>query len=171
MLAQVIDSLKFAREGGVLHGTIPLAEMARLREHLRSCAGSVGYRLTGRMGLDGKPVIELEVTGLIELTCQRCLERLVQIVEVSEQFLLAEDEKDLGDVAEEDAGVTRIPADPKMDVASFVEDELILEIPIAPRHPPGTCVAGRFQEAAPAQTSNPFIALAALKKQDVNGLI
>ena len=51
----VINSLAFAREAGSLQGELPVAELARVLDLLVSSAGSLTYRLEGRLGESGRP--------------------------------------------------------------------------------------------------------------------
>ena len=59
----VIDSLSFAREGKALQGELPVSGLERLHDALAEIAGSVVFRLAGRMSRQDKPQLVLEVTG------------------------------------------------------------------------------------------------------------
>lgn len=159
-----LDPLKFARDGASLHGKIAASELPRLRDVLASQTGSIEYRLEGTNSQEGKPQLVLWLGGELQLICQRCLEPMPWPVHVASRFVLVESEAELGSVEDEDPGVTEIVAEPPLDVPQFVEDELILALPMAPTHPQGGC--------GPQYTGNnergqhhPFAGLAALKRK------
>ena len=54
-----------------------------------------------------------------------------------------------------------IPPDAHLDVAALVEDEILLNLPFAPRHEPGMCQAKAVNLQQGAE--NPFSALRSLK--------
>ena len=56
-----------------------------------------------------------------------------------------------------------IVAGAAMDVATLIEDEILLELPFAPRHPVGTCGV-RDDAGREGRAASPFAGLAALKK-------
>jgi uncharacterized protein len=51
-----------------------------------------------------------------------------------------------------------------MDVLSLIEDEIILGLPVSPRHEQGECTPGGREEGKTTREASPFAALAALKK-------
>ena len=72
-------------------------------------------------------------------------------------------------VAGESAGVDdldAVAADAELDVWSLVEDEVLLALPIAPRHAEGACQAAG--ESVLKQRASPFAVLAGLKGKQVN---
>lgn len=161
----VIDSLEFARNRKALHGKIAVASMERLRDQLVTDEGELEYTVRGELDPDARPIFHLVIRGVVQLRCQRCLGRLDFALEAAMRLQMAGDESELGDVAEEDAGVDRIVAEPRIDVGALLEDEVLLVLPISPRHPEGECQAGNRPPVQEAK-ENPFAALAVLKKRD-----
>jgi uncharacterized protein len=129
----VIDSLEFAREGRELSGDLPLADMPRAGSYLLSSDGFLSYRLTGELGARGEPLLRLELTGSLPLQCQRCLERLDSPLDVDALYELRSDDGLTQDDLEDDSR-DFLPADRAMDVLALIEDEVILALPVAPRH-------------------------------------
>jgi uncharacterized protein len=164
MLGQVvIDGLEFAQKGGSLSGTLELGSLERLRDSLASAEGAIEYSIRGVQNPGGRPMLRLAVTGTLQLRCQRCLGPLTYPVNVTSEFLLLRDESEFADLADElDDTADGIVAQPKMDVAAMVEDEIILGLPYAPRHPLGECAA----EAAGGTggKESPLAALGKLRK-------
>jgi uncharacterized protein len=63
--------------------------------------------------------------------CQRCLGPLQVPVEIDAELQLAES---LREISEADDEVDRVLASRHMDVGQLVEDEVILALPMVPRH-------------------------------------
>lgn len=155
-----IDSLDFARRGGELSGEVPMAELPRMADILADSAGKVSYVLQGFTGKDGKPQLELVLDGMCNLRCQRCLNALPYPIKlVSKLRLVSEGETESTDI--EDDEVDNIPAEKRLDVLALLEEELLLSLPIAPKHGSGEC---EIAVEGLNRSNNPFAVLAGLKK-------
>ena len=64
---------------------------------------------------------------------------------------------------EEEDEIDRIPADAHLDVLALIEDEVLLGLPLSPRHEFGVCEAAAGN--APAGEQHPFAVLRKLKNQ------
>ncbi|MDR2261626.1 MAG: YceD family protein [Azoarcus sp.] len=130
----VADVFGFAAEGRTLAGALPVALFGRLADQLANDEGAVRWRLAGRVDAEGKPRLDLEVSGRLVLRCQRCLAGLVWDLAVEAALWPVRAGRDLpGDELEDDE-VDAIEIDGEVDVLSLIEDEIILALPIAPRH-------------------------------------
>lgn len=127
----VIDSIAFARAGSHCHGTMQGDRLTRLDDNLVDQAGEVSYEVRGILW-DDKPALELSIEGWLMVRCLRCLGPMRWPVQITNRVRLARDDADL-DVADEE-GVDAIAASQELDVTELVEDELLLQWPIAPRH-------------------------------------
>lgn len=155
-----IDSLDFARRGGELSGDVPVAELPRMTDLLADSEGKISYVLRGLAGKDGNPQLELIVDGSCNLRCQRCLNALTYPIKlVSRLRLVSEGEVDNSDI--EDDEVDSIPAEKRLDVLALLEEELLLSLPIAPKHGLGEC---QIAVEGLNRSNNPFAVLAGLKK-------
>ena len=154
----VIDGLEFARAGEQLSGEVPISELARLADSLFDTQGELKFELTG--GSDSKQRLRLllAVAGRINLKCQRCLGSLAFPLSVQAKLLLLTGDAS-GETAEID-DLDGVPADAHTDVWSLVEDEILLAIPLAPRHAEGLCSAA--VDSAGTRSASPFAALARL---------
>lgn len=153
-----IDSLDFAHRGEELRGEVPLAELPRLQDMLAAPEGKVSFVLRGLYAQDGKPQLELSLESLCVLRCQRCMDRLNYPVKLVSKLKLVADE-DESDV--DDDEMDSIPADKHLDVLLLIEEEMLLSLPIAPKHALGEC---QFATKGLARPENPFAVLAGLKK-------
>ncbi len=161
----VIDGIEFARSGKHLSGDLEIGSLGRLRESLSSSEGAVEYSIRGGQNPKGRPMLHLTVKGTLSLTCQRCLGALAFPVDVRSDLLLLQDESEFADIVDEDDdSVDAVVAAPRMSVAALVEDEVILALPYAPRHPEGECSAGGAALGEATVKASPFAALKQLKK-------
>ena len=157
-----IDSLDFALKGGELSGEVPMAELPRMADLLTDLEGSISYALRGYAGEDGKPMLELSLEGRCNLRCQRCMKSLAYPVRLVSRLRLEQEEEALeADLEDEEAD--SIPAEKRMDVIALLEEELLLSLPIAPKHEVGVC---SMAEGAKVEKPNPFAVLASLKKSN-----
>ena len=158
-LKRISDSFAFARDGRVLEGTLPVASLERLHDQLANVAGELAFRLQGRRGQRGELLLEVEVSGTLALACQRCLEAIVFDLDVDSLLELVPEGAELSQEELEDDTRDFLPVAGELDVAQLVEDEVLLALPVAPRHErcglPGAAAAG--------EQIHPFATLAALK--------
>ena len=156
-----IDSLDFAHNGRELCGILPLTELPRLQDMLAISEGEISYFVRGLPDKDGKPMLEVSVEGVCQLRCQRCLNGFDYPVKLFARLQLADaGEMDEFSVEENDE-VDYIAADRHQDVTHMVEEEILLSLPFAPKHPIGACnsaVEGRSQS-----DQHPFAILQSLK--------
>ena len=156
----VVDSLEFAQSGQHLRGTVPVAELTRLADSLFDAGGELTYELTGGHDDRQRPRLELAVGGSINLTCQRCLGSLAYAVGVQASLLVLTEQA--GDETADLDDLDGVPANLHTDVWSVVEDEVILAIPLSPRHAEGAC--NQAVRVAASNTASPFAILAKLKQ-------
>jgi uncharacterized protein len=57
-----------------------------------------------------------------------------------------------------------IEASPELDVAGLIEDEVLLSLPLSPRHAEGACESRLARGADADGRPRPFAGLAALKR-------
>lgn len=160
--AAVIDSLACARGGKELRGSVPVARLERLHDGLSDSGGELSYVVRGGKDARQRPMLTLEVRGALHLQCQRCLGPLEFPIEVSSAFLLVPKGGEEPDDAADPESPDWIEASPELDLLELVEDEVLLAVPFAPRHPEGGC-GGAPEGATAGSRSNAFAALAALK--------
>lgn len=159
-LPQVIDGLSFAREGAAAAGVVPVAALPRLLDGLVSSDGHLSCRIVGNRDAEGKSWLTLVISGTLDLLCQRCLKVLVLPVDIQSRLLLVPQGQSWPDEELTEDAFDAIAADKEMALLSLIEDEVLLALPIVPRH--DTC-----ESASPAiemQDPSPFAVLAQLKK-------
>ena len=157
----VIDSLAFAREGGLLQGELPVASLTRVLDMLAGSAGKLSYRVHGQMGPRNRPQLVLELDGMLSVCCQRCLEGIDYPVRIRTLLELVKDEEELTQEEIEDDSRDFLPAQAEVDVLALIEDEIILGLPSVPRHE--SCVLPETAKQMPS--ASPFSALKSLKSK------
>ncbi len=130
----VINSLAFAREARSLQGELPIAELTRLLDLLADSSGRLSYRIEGSMAARNRPQLLLQLDGALSVCCQRCLEGIVYPVRVRSVLEFVNDEEELTQEEIEDDARDFLLAQSEFDVVALIEDELILDLPSAPRH-------------------------------------
>jgi uncharacterized protein len=160
-----VDSLEFARSGKQLRGSFGIAELDRLHDRLSSTDGAVEYELTGYTDENGKPCLHCRVRGALNLICQRCLQPMEWMVDLDSNLVLATSESELAEAEDDPEAPDRLLAQKDMKVQDLVEDEILLGLPLAPRHPEGQCRPSNASEALRegGEAANPFAELAQLK--------
>ncbi len=170
-----LDIKAFAQAGAELQGQAPLAEWPRLLAEQfagqAEDAGVVRWRLQGRMApvTGGSPQVGLALQAEVGLAlqCQRCLTPVVENIQAERDFLFVADEA-TAEAMDEDSEADVLVISRDFDALSLIEDELILALPLVPRHEvcpqtgPTAVADEAFEEAS--ERPNPFAALAALKK-------
>jgi uncharacterized protein len=178
-----LDVNAFARAHGHLDGHAPLAGFTRLAESVQPGAGqpqatwSVHGSFRQPAGREPLLRLRLQVSAEVVLTCQRCLEPLYLPLSVDRQlrFVASEAQAEELDEQIEEEDVLALTA--RLDLFELIEDELILALPIVPRHE--TCpialpalASGEGAEAVPPGSPqpddeaapHPFAVLAGLRK-------
>jgi uncharacterized protein len=161
----VIDSLEFARAEQSMGGIVPVTRFSRLADLLFGSDGEVEYAVRGGHDEQNRPQLELRIAGDLHLQCQRCLGPLDYPVDVSNTLLLvppgARSDVDLEDPDAPDA----IEASTELDVVGLIEDEVLLSLPLAPRHADGACASRAGTEVNDEVTTHSaFAELGALKR-------
>jgi len=160
----VIDSLEFARSEQQLGGSVPVASLKRLEDVLFDTVGDLDYQLSGTRDKRKRPQLALSVTGRLHLQCQRCLGLLDYAVDVASILVLvprgARLDEDLDDPEAPDA----IEASSELEIAGLIEDEVLLSLPLAPRHREGECASRVGDRQNAAESASAFAKLATLKR-------
>jgi len=129
-----IDTLAFARQTGSLEGELPVASLTRTIDLLADTAGNLKYRVEGGWGARSRPQLVLKLDGMLSVRCQRCLEGVDFPLHVQSVLEFVDDEDSLTQEEIEDDTKDFLPAQSEVDVLALIEDEVILSLPVAPRH-------------------------------------
>ncbi len=154
-----IDSLDFAQNSLQLQGELLVADLSRLSDLLSHSQGELAYSLQGSVDSLGVPLLTFTLTGSCSLRCQRCLESMDYPIAL-ESGVYLRTEAELEALEDDDEDFDSILAESRLDIHNLLEEELLLSLPISPRH--DTCQAAE-RYTAQTDVKHPFAALAKLK--------
>jgi uncharacterized protein len=168
-----LDVKAFAEEAGQLAGEDTLGNHSRLMAETagRGAETVLTWSASGELRnphhLHPEIWLRLRAGTVLPLTCQRCLGPVDVTVEVERPFRFVEDEAVA--MAQDDGSEEDLLAlSRSFDLVELVEDELLMDMPVAPRHevcPVSVKLAVAdpgFEEPA-AVRENPFALLQRLK--------
>ncbi|MFA6313697.1 MAG: YceD family protein [Sterolibacterium sp.] len=155
-----INSLEFAREKRRSAGSFPVFSLSRLADMLVEDGSSLSWQVTGECDADLKPYLLIEVAGELQLKCQRCLQALAYRLKINSCLQLVPEGAAWPDEDLEDDRIDPIAASDNQSVLALVEDEVLLALPIAPRHQ--SCELPAYDDGS--TLASPFAKLAKLKK-------
>jgi uncharacterized protein len=166
-----LDIADAAAQAVELQGRWPLAGLPRLAvDHPGDAPALTGdaawsARACTRPGTGGAPEIWLHVSAQAEVqrSCQRCLQPLTLGLSVDRKLRFVPGE-DAAAALDADSDDDVLALEPQLDLLQLVEDELLLALPLVPRHevcPEPLPHSAGAESAEPA--AHPFASLAVLK--------
>jgi len=170
-----LDVRAFAGAGGSLGGEWPQSGFTRLADSLMPTPGDslpppATWTASGERrrpaGAVPETWLRLQTRCAVTLQCQRCLQPMVEDVVIDRRLRFVDDEDDAARLDEESEDDVLV-ASRSLDLHALLEDELILALPLVPRHdvcPQPLPMGADGGEAADEAQPNPFAALAALRR-------
>ena len=157
-LPRQADLRKLAVAGSTITGSIAFADLSRLSGVLADDSGSVEVDLRIGMDDEGYRCIEGTVRSEPRLQCQRCLEPMVFGIDAVVRLAMVWREEEIPSLPSRFDGV--VVGTESTDLYELVEEELLLALPLVPRHPDGECglMQGNLQEDVGDARENPFAA-------------
>jgi uncharacterized protein len=168
-----LDVRRFAEEGGRLQASDPLRKYGRLLAETQGedLTPEVSWQARGEL-LNPQHVqpqvwVHLDAEATLPLACQRCLLPVDVPLAVHRSFRFVADEATAAaedDAAEEDL----LALSRNFDLVELVEDELLMEVPVAPMHevcpePVKMSAIDPDFEAARPEKEHPFAVLGRLR--------
>ena len=171
-----VDTRKIFLQQAQIDGTVALERLSRFRSTLASDTATISARLQFSVNKSGQKLIGGKLSADVEVCCQRCLQPFVINLADDINLVLFSNEA----VAAVQLGSKLEPwicEDYRLDLASVVEEQLILCMPIVNYHPGENCLdkldykkQGETQkslaesETHTDSTTNPFSVLRTLNK-------
>ena len=172
-----LDVRALARAGDVFEGEVSLSQCERLLSEMAGASETlplIHWRAQGewRERTGGAGQCWLHVTARLELplVCQRCLGPVTVPLEFDRSFRFVADEA-TAEREDEEAEEDLLVISPQFNLLELIEDELLMDLPLVPRHEPDCPVEIPLSaqdadfDAATAQRPNPFASLAQLKRK------
>ena len=135
-----LDAFRLASQRGVIEGSVDAHALPRVADVLGEGPATLAWRIEGSADAEGRPALDIEVSGAVSLTCQRCLDEFDWPVAQRTEVLLAHDDRELA-ALDAQSSTEVVLAEAKIDPLMLIEDELLLALPFAPRHPNEACNA------------------------------
>ena len=161
-----IDPFKSAQRRLTCQGTFELTEMNRLLAACYSCSGQIEVDINFDVDELGLIAISGKGSAPVMLTCQRCNEAFENILEIDFTFSPVKN-AEAADELPSYYDAIELDENGEVNLRDLVEDELILAIPLIPRHELKDCKAeadsvwGELPEEL--EKPNPFDVLKQLK--------
>lgn len=170
--AQRLDVGAFAEDAAELAGPTPmtafqrLASEARIPIEGRDVTWSAQGELHNAGHLQPEVWLHLHAQASLPMTCQRCMEPVEVPLEVDRSFRFVADETTAA-AEDEESEEDLLVLSRGFDLLALLEDELLMEVPVVPRHdvcpvPVPMSSADAAYEEAPGKP-NPFAVLKAVK--------
>lgn len=171
---QRLDVVALAEDAAELSGSEPMSAFRRLADEARASiqGREVTWSAEGEMRnphhVQPEVWMHLQADALLPMTCQRCLEPVEVRLEVDRTFRFVADEATAA-AEDDDAEEDLLAVSRAFDLPALIEDELLMEVPVVPRHEvcphavPLSAADADFVDAAP---EHPFAALKVLKGGD-----
>lgn len=138
-----IDPYRLAAQGQFLKGRLALATMQRLASSLVNTAGDVLIELNFATDKDVQnrtvSIIKGSIRAALEVQCQRCLDAVTLQQEIAISLGLVRSLNDAEQLTSDYEPLVMAQTQHELLLSEFVEDELILSLPIVATHPQGEC--------------------------------
>ena len=158
-------------------GFLEISALPRLAEEASSIDPGDGFHwqikthFVDSPGSEPQQILELAVKGRIHLVCQSCLQDCGLDLAQESRFVMVATEAEADAFQMEDDQQEPLVASQHYDLLSLIEDEILLSLPLIPKHSEGACQPhassfGAGGEAADVleKPQNPFNILKNMKK-------
>jgi len=157
-------------------GFLTMTDMPRLAKEASSVNPGDGFawqmetHFENSPGSEPRQILDLTLKGRLHLVCQRCLQDCAVNLDEKRRFILVATEAEADDYPLEDEEQEPLVASQHFNLLETIEDEVLLSLPLIPKHPEGFCephatVFGLEDEDDGAdERENPFNVLKNMKK-------
>ncbi|PHS69008.1 MAG: DNA-binding protein [Methylophaga sp.] len=166
-LPQELDPFRYAQNGLELEGELQLLSMNRLAKYLHNDEGVVDITMKFDVDETGTPYMRGQFQVTLSLNCERCTQAMDLELKVDSLLAIVKSEIKVEGLAEQYEPWV-IDTNDLVILSSVVEDELILALPLVPRHdhdclPEEVWSAGDDLNVEEEKPASPFAVLSALK--------
>lgn len=159
-IPEFIDPVQLADKRGVVQGEITVQGMARLADLLLDHSSTVNVALF--FSREGKlPFIEGQIKTSLQLKCQSCLQALPWVVSSTVKLGIVNSIDQANRLPEEYEPL--LVEQERIALRDLIEDEILLALPVYPKHEHACFQFASGQEdlkAQPTSVKNPFSILA-----------
>lgn len=164
-LPRLIDARRFAQQGVVLRGTVPVTELPRLND-IDLVVEAVEAELFFSLDEQRERVVTGQLRAAVQLQCQRCLDLMPVNLVCDMNLAMVRDEESARSLpGNYDPWVM---TEDQADLFALVEEEILLNLPYVVYHdtPCGSAIAQEEPPGLSAESDkpNPFQVLKQLKE-------
>ena len=157
-------------------GFLAITDMPRLAKEVASINPGDGFAWQMETHFEDSPgseplqILDLVLNGRLHLVCQSCLQDCAIDLDEKRRFILVASEAEADAYPLEDEEQEPLVASQHFNLLETMEDEVLLSLPLIPKHPEGFCephatVFGlEDEDGALDERENPFNALKNMKK-------
>jgi uncharacterized protein len=161
-------------------GFLALDALPRVALEAAACATDDGFAWAVNTFFDGvaggEPHLKMNLSlmGQMHLICQRCMQPCLVEIKESRQFVFFANEALADAFPMEDDALEPLVASSQFDLLGTIEDEILLSLPLIPKHPEGMCEPATLGSGADdlmnqgetlKKPDNPFNILKNMKKK------
>ena len=162
-------------------GFLALDGLPRVALEAATCATDDGFAWAVNTFFDGvaggepRLKMNLSLKGQMHLICQRCMQPCLVKIEESRQFVFLANEALADAFPMEDDALEPLVMSSQFDLLGTIEDEILLSLPLIPKHPEGVCEPASLGSGADdlqdqgetaKKPDNPFNILKNIKKKE-----
>ena len=157
-------------------GFLTMTDMPRLAKEVSSVNPGDGFawqmetHFEDSPGSEPRQILNLALKGCLHLVCQRCLQDCAVNLDEKRRFVLVTTEAEADSYPLEDEEQEPLVASQHFNLLETIEDEVLLSLPLIPKHPEGFCephatVFGlEDEDEGSDKRENPFNILKNMKK-------
>ncbi|OWS70756.1 YceD family protein [Polynucleobacter campilacus] len=157
-------------------GFLTMTDMPRLAKEASSVKPGDGFawqmetHFEDSPGIEPRQILDLALKGCLHLVCQRCLQDCAVNLDEKRRFVFVATEAEADDYPLEDEVQEPLVASQHFNLLETIEDEVLLSLPLIPKHPEGFCephatVFGlEDEDEGSNEPENPFNILKNMKK-------
>ena len=126
-------------------GFLGISDLPRVADEASTVVTGDGFHWVVETYFENSPgsephqILELGLKGRLHLVCQRCLQDCAVDLDEKRRFVLVNSETEADDYPLEDEEQEPLVASQQFDLLGTIEDEVLLSIPLIPKHPEDFC--------------------------------
>lgn len=132
-LPKEIDPLRLAKNGLKLTGQLPIADMPRLLQSLHNDGDLVKVNISFDVDEINTPFMRGHFISTVSMICERCMKAMSVCLNVNCLLAIVTNEHEVDGLADQ-YEPWLLKNSGNVVLASVIEDELILALPLVPRH-------------------------------------
>lgn len=160
-----IDPYRMAEQSQHLSGCLQVSEMPRLANNILPSDAMVEVNLDFNRDEQGVYSLIGQLKTVLSLQCQRCMEPFIYEIITSFHLGIVKTIEEANNLPEKyEPALTQ---DGSLALRELIEDEIILNLPIIPKHDTDECkVKLPWKDGEWEERDNPFQVLASLKERN-----